>query len=246
MVRIGAVPKPPSDDEDLTGLPPPRQAEFCIDLILGAAPVARAPYHLAPSEMKMLIQNCKSCWEWFYSTELSTWGARAIAFVYSKIDLRSGYHQLRIREEDIPITSVLVTRLHGHYEFQLSFSKCDFWLIRANPWPCVDSSGVHVDPARSTALKMVLALDYTNGSATIFWVGQCAIIITYRRKRWTFVVYCDASLKGFGAILMQREKMPGMLDEVGDDSTQRPEMIRENDRDDCAKSRTDYWLLVED
>ncbi|GKG03492.1 hypothetical protein Tco_0311128, partial [Tanacetum coccineum] len=38
--------------EELLGLPPPRQVEFRIYLILGAAPVARAPYRLAPSEMK--------------------------------------------------------------------------------------------------------------------------------------------------------------------------------------------------
>ncbi|GJV50742.1 hypothetical protein Tco_1446483 [Tanacetum coccineum] len=38
--------------EDLPGLPPTRQVEFQIDLIPGAAPVARAPYRLAPSEMK--------------------------------------------------------------------------------------------------------------------------------------------------------------------------------------------------
>ncbi|GKG28865.1 hypothetical protein Tco_0416230, partial [Tanacetum coccineum] len=43
--------------EDLLGLPPPRQAEFCIDLILGAAPMARAPYRLAPSEMKELSKH---------------------------------------------------------------------------------------------------------------------------------------------------------------------------------------------
>ncbi|GJW50638.1 hypothetical protein Tco_0091989, partial [Tanacetum coccineum] len=40
--------------EDLSGLPPVRQVEFQIDLILGAAPVDRAPYRLAPSEMQEL------------------------------------------------------------------------------------------------------------------------------------------------------------------------------------------------
>ncbi len=40
--------------EDLPGLPPPRQVEFRIDLIPGVAPVARAPYRLAPSEMQEL------------------------------------------------------------------------------------------------------------------------------------------------------------------------------------------------
>nr|GEV57139.1 hypothetical protein [Tanacetum cinerariifolium] len=38
--------------DDLLGLPPPRQVEFKIELIPGAAPVARAPYRLAPSELK--------------------------------------------------------------------------------------------------------------------------------------------------------------------------------------------------
>ncbi|GKF42013.1 hypothetical protein Tco_0125355 [Tanacetum coccineum] len=40
--------------EDLPGLPPARQVEFQIDLVLGAAPVARAPYRLAPAEMQEL------------------------------------------------------------------------------------------------------------------------------------------------------------------------------------------------
>ncbi|GKA22113.1 hypothetical protein Tco_0708075 [Tanacetum coccineum] len=40
--------------EDLPGLPPVRQVEFQIDLILGVAPVARAPYRLALSEMQEL------------------------------------------------------------------------------------------------------------------------------------------------------------------------------------------------
>ncbi|GJV71843.1 putative ribonuclease H-like domain-containing protein [Tanacetum coccineum] len=45
--------------EDLPGLPPTRQVEFQIDLVPGAAPVARAPYRLAPSEMKQLSEQLK-------------------------------------------------------------------------------------------------------------------------------------------------------------------------------------------
>nr|GFD53909.1 putative reverse transcriptase domain-containing protein [Tanacetum cinerariifolium] len=45
--------------EDLPGLPPTRQVVFKIDLIPGAAPVARAPYRLAPSEMKELSEQLK-------------------------------------------------------------------------------------------------------------------------------------------------------------------------------------------
>nr|GFD23882.1 putative reverse transcriptase domain-containing protein [Tanacetum cinerariifolium] len=45
--------------EDLPGLPPPRQVEFRIDLIPGSTPVARAPYRLAPSELKELSEQLK-------------------------------------------------------------------------------------------------------------------------------------------------------------------------------------------
>ncbi|GKF29728.1 putative reverse transcriptase domain-containing protein, partial [Tanacetum coccineum] len=90
--------------DELPRLPPPRQVEFRIDLILGVAPMAHAPYHLAPSEMKELSKKLQ---------ELLEKGSS----VYSKIDLRSGYHQLRIREEDIPMTA-FITR-YGHYEFQV-------------------------------------------------------------------------------------------------------------------------------
>ncbi|GKB93991.1 hypothetical protein Tco_0980128 [Tanacetum coccineum] len=47
--------------EDLSGLPPQRQVEFHIDLILGATPIAQSPYRLAPSEMQELPETSKSC-----------------------------------------------------------------------------------------------------------------------------------------------------------------------------------------
>ncbi|GJW49779.1 putative reverse transcriptase domain-containing protein [Tanacetum coccineum] len=50
---------PDVSPEDLSGLPPTRQVEFQIDLVPGAAPVARAPYRLAPSEMKELSEQLK-------------------------------------------------------------------------------------------------------------------------------------------------------------------------------------------
>ncbi|GKA27853.1 hypothetical protein Tco_0714021 [Tanacetum coccineum] len=62
--------------EELPGLPPPRQVEFRIDLIPGAAPVARAPYRLAPSEMKELSMQLQELSDkGFIRPSSSPWGA---------------------------------------------------------------------------------------------------------------------------------------------------------------------------
>ncbi|GKA56347.1 putative reverse transcriptase domain-containing protein [Tanacetum coccineum] len=63
--------------EDLPGLPPVRQVEFQIDLIPGAAPVARTPYRLAPSEMQELSNQLQELADRgrFYSTKYIALGS---------------------------------------------------------------------------------------------------------------------------------------------------------------------------
>ncbi|GJS68576.1 putative reverse transcriptase domain-containing protein [Tanacetum coccineum] len=70
--------------EDLPGLPPTRQVEFQIDLVPGAAPVARAPYRLAPSEMKELSEQLQELSDkGFIRPSSSPWGA-PVLFVKKK------------------------------------------------------------------------------------------------------------------------------------------------------------------
>nr|GFB73343.1 putative reverse transcriptase domain-containing protein [Tanacetum cinerariifolium] len=73
-----------SKELELRRLPPHRQVEFKIELMPGAAPVARAPYRLAPSELKELSDQLKELSEkGFIRLSSSPWGA-PVLFVKKK------------------------------------------------------------------------------------------------------------------------------------------------------------------
>nr|GFD55561.1 putative reverse transcriptase domain-containing protein [Tanacetum cinerariifolium] len=70
--------------EDLPGIPPTCQVEFQIDLVPGAAPVARVPYRLDPYEMKELSDQLKELADkGFIRPSSSPWGA-PVLFVKKK------------------------------------------------------------------------------------------------------------------------------------------------------------------
>ncbi|GJV04689.1 putative reverse transcriptase domain-containing protein [Tanacetum coccineum] len=206
--------------------------------------------------------------------------------LYSKIYLRSGYHQLRVRDEDIPKTAFR-TR-YGHYEFQVipfgltnalvvfmdlmnrvcrpyldkfvivfiddiliysktkeehdahlrqilelikkeelyaKFSKCDFWVSKVQfLGHVIDSEGIHVDPAKIESIKdweppktptkilQFLGLfNWGEKEETAFQTLKqklcSAPILALPKGSENFIVYCDASHKGLGAVLMQKEKV---------------------------------------
>nr|GEZ42398.1 putative reverse transcriptase domain-containing protein [Tanacetum cinerariifolium] len=182
--------------------------------------------------------------------------------VYSKIDLRSGYHQLRVHEEEIPMTAFR-TR-YSYYEFQLmpfvltnapavfmdlmnrvckpyldrfvivfindiliyskiikeheghlklimrllkkeelhaKFSKCEFWLSKIQfHGHVINSEGIHS-----------VKFDWGEKAEVVFQLLKqklcSAPILALPEGSENFVVYCDASHKGVGAVLMQKEKI---------------------------------------
>ncbi|GJX63964.1 putative reverse transcriptase domain-containing protein [Tanacetum coccineum] len=284
--------------DDFPGLPLTRQVEFQIDLIHGVAPVARAPYRLAPSKMKELSEQLKDFDKRNIRPSFSPWGRlqhlsipkRIDRFVdptiessvYSKIEMRLGYHHLRVLEEDIPKTAFR-TR-YGHYEFQVmpfgltnapavfmdlinrmckpfldkfvivfinniliysknkkeheehlkavlellkkeklyaKFSKCEFWIPKVHfLGHMIFSQGIHVDPTKiesikdwespktPTKIRQFLGLaGYYQRFIEGFSKIANAPILALPEGSEDFVVYCDASYKGLGAVLMQREKV---------------------------------------
>ncbi|GJW72458.1 putative reverse transcriptase domain-containing protein [Tanacetum coccineum] len=228
--------------EDLPGIPPTRQVEFQINLITGSAPVARGALSIS-SVRDERIKKDGSFWMCINYRELNKLTVKNHyplpriddlfhqhqgSSVYSKINLRSSYHQLRVREEDIPKTTFRIR--YGHYKFQVmqfgltnapeskqehedhlksilellkkeelyaKFSKCEFWIPKVQfLGHVIDSKGIHVDPTKIESIK-----DWASPK-TATEIRQFLGLAGAEN----FIVYCDASHKGLGVVLMQNEK----------------------------------------
>nr|GFA41519.1 hypothetical protein [Tanacetum cinerariifolium] len=130
--------------EDFPGLPPARQVEFQIDLVPGAAPVARAPYRLAPAEMQELSTKLQELSDkGFIRPSSSPWGA-PVLFVKKK---------------------------DGSFRMCIDYRKLNKLTVK-NRYPL---------------LRIDDLFDQLQGE--------------------NFVVYCEASHKGLGTVLMQKEKV---------------------------------------
>nr|GFB81133.1 putative reverse transcriptase domain-containing protein [Tanacetum cinerariifolium] len=150
--------------------------------------------------------------------------------VYSKIDIRSGYHQLRVREEDISKTA-FKTR-YGYYEFQVmpldkkeheehlrqilkllkkeelygKFSKC----LAGYYQRFIEGFSKITKPMTKLTQNKV-KFEWGNKQEAVFQLLKqklCSVpILAQPEGSKDFIVYCDASIKGLGVVLMQREKV---------------------------------------
>nr|GEU47103.1 putative reverse transcriptase domain-containing protein [Tanacetum cinerariifolium] len=217
------------------------EREFKIELIPGAAPVARVPYRLAPSELKELSDQLKELSEkGFIRPSSSPWGA-LVLFVKKKngsfrmcIDYRE-LNKLTVKNwYPLPRIDDLFDQLQG----SSVYSKIDL------------RNGVHVDPAKVEAIRnwsapttptevrqfLGLAGYYRRFIEGFSLISKPFSKMTHKNKKYewgmeeeeafqtlkqklcsapilalpegteNFIVYCDASLKGSGTVLMQTEK----------------------------------------
>ncbi|GJS61153.1 putative reverse transcriptase domain-containing protein [Tanacetum coccineum] len=146
--------------KDLPGLPLTRQVEFQIDLIPGAAPIARAPYRLAPSKMKSLLseQLKELSDKGFIRPSSSPWGA-PVLFVKKKdgsFRMCIDYQELNklTNKQEHEEHLKLILELLKKEELYAKFSKCEFWIPKVQfLGHVIDSEGIHVDPTKIESIK---------------------------------------------------------------------------------------------
>nr|GEZ38197.1 reverse transcriptase domain-containing protein [Tanacetum cinerariifolium] len=194
----------------------------------GAAPVARAPYRLAPFGMKDLSGQLKELSDkGFIRPSSSPWGA-PVPFVKKKdgsfrmcIDFRELNKLTDEKEHEGHRKAIL--ELLKKEELYAKFSKCEFWIPKVQfLGHVIDNQGVagyyrrFIEGFSKVARPMTkltqrkVKFEWGDKQEVAFQLLKqklcSAPILALPEGSEDFIVYCDASNKGLGVVLMQREK----------------------------------------
>ncbi|GJZ94395.1 putative reverse transcriptase domain-containing protein [Tanacetum coccineum] len=226
--RLEDVPIVKDFPEDLLGIPPARQVEFQIYLVLGATPVARAPYRLAPSEMKELAEQLQELSEkGFIRPSFSPWGA-LVLFVKKKygsfrmcIDYRE-LNKLTVKNRYLlPRINDLFDQLQGSSVYSKIYLGLGYHQLRVCEEDIPKTAFMTVyghyefqvmpfGVINAPAVFMGLMNRGEKEEATFQLIKQklySTPILALPKGSENFIVYCDVLHKGLGAVFMQNEKV---------------------------------------
>ncbi|KAH0704841.1 hypothetical protein KY285_019119 [Solanum tuberosum] len=226
-------------------VPLERKIYFEIDFLPDTHPISIPPYRMAPAKLRELKEQLKDLLDkGFIRPSISLWGA-PVLFVqkkdgslrmYSDCDLRSGYHQLRIRDSDIPKTTFRIR--YGHYEFLvmsfgLTNARATFMDLMNRVFKqyldlfviiFIDVILIYSQTNVNSGYRRLLSLVSSEGirvdSQKIECPDECeksfselktsltiAPVLTLLDGSDGYVIYCDASRVSLGFVLMQRGKV---------------------------------------
>ncbi|GJS01177.1 putative reverse transcriptase domain-containing protein [Tanacetum coccineum] len=193
--------------EDLPGLPSTRQVEFQIELVPSVAPVARAPYRLAPSKMKELSEQLK---------ELSDKGfIRPTLRVECLLKDRPKIPKVQflghvIGSEGIHVDPTKIKSIKEWASPKSPTEICQFLGLAGYYRRFIEGFSKIAKPmTKLTHKKVKFELgDKQEVAFQLLKQKLCSVpILALPEGSEDFIAYCDASNKGLGVVLIQREKI---------------------------------------